>query len=197
MLGKSRPHNTPKRPTVQKSIGTILALALVLSACASLPIERVVRKEIRLIFDPTDSPLPMEEAGKLFFATQGAIEAQLPVRVTVLDPQIDNFHADACVVRFASSMEIWGLGWNVGRGSNGAASWNGSAMYPCQVLLSKSVTDLEELRAILQHEAGHILLNQEHHSDDPTSIMTGGVSKANWHRFTAKEAAAMYTSDQQ
>lgn len=196
MLGKGRPHNTPKSPTVQKSIGTILALALVLSACASQPIERVVRKEIRMIFDPTDSPLPMEEAGKLFFATQGAIEAQLPVRVTVLDPQFDNFPADACVVRFASSMEIWGLGWNVGLGANGAASWNGSAMYPCQVLLSKSVTDLEELRAILQHESGHIILNQERHSDDPTSIMSGGVSKTHVHRFTPAELAALQSSPQ-
>ncbi len=201
MLGKNSAHDTPIRPAVQTTIARhvlISALAAAMLGCSGLtapqPVERVVLKQLSMIFDPTGSPLPLEEAGKLFFATQGAIEAQLPVRINVLDPQIAPDNSQACVVRFAPWIDLFSLGFNIGLSATGAAQWSGEAIYPCTILLKNTVTDLDELRIIAQHELGHVLLNQEHHSEDPVSIMSGGVRLPWQYQFTAGDAARLTRS---
>ncbi len=163
-----------------------------MAGCASNPMPVDPVKTIALQYNPTGAKVANEVVGKAVFAAQGWIEGQLPVRVDVLDPALEVDTSKACEIRFVSHVTLLSLALNAHYSSTAIASYTGPQMYPCQILLSDVLTDVDRIRLALQHEVGHIVLDMPHHNPDPASIMSNGVSLPGRYRFTDSDLERLH-----
>ena len=126
---------------------------------------------------------------------KGFIEGQLPVEVKVLDPSLTVDRSKTCEVKFVPGTELMYLSIGSAYGNTGLADFYGADIYPCKILLSTTLKDPAQISLILQHEIGHILLNQYDHSKDSKSIMSNNVKLPERYRFTDKDARRLTSRD--
>lgn len=174
-----------------------LILIIFLAAACAVQSTRpadIIKKTVTLQYNPTGAKLESIEVAKAVFTTKGWIEAQLPVTVQVLDPSLNVDLTRACELRFVDSTTLLSLALDSDFRNKGLSRHNGPRVYPCQILLRDTLTDLADIQLILQHELGHIILDQPGHSNDPHSIMSNGVSLPGRYRFTERDAARLQKS---